>query len=170
MEIVALDVDDVIAGFYPAMCERFGRPVKQVDIWDGEKDCKWIVENFNEIKYDFHFWKNLPVICDPSSLNFEFDYYVSAFPEEMYDARMLWLLENGFPKKDLICTTDKLATCKELGITVLVDDKKSTVEQLNAGGVLGVRFRPYYMIEDGQDIERLDELPGFLLSEHLKEI
>jgi hypothetical protein len=163
-EIIALDVDDVIAGFYEAMCIKYMRPVEKVDIWDGEKDCKWIVEHFDEVRYDFEFWENLPVIADPSSINFDFHYYVSAFPEEMYEARKMWLEKNGFPDKPLICTTDKLATCKELGITVLVDDKKPTVEQLNAGGVLGVRFRPYYMIEDGQDIERLDQLPEFIKS------
>lgn len=164
MEIVkGLDVDDVLAGFYPSMCQKFGKIEKQVDIWDGEVECKWVVENFDKIKNDKDFWYNLPVISSPNSINFDFEYYVSSFPEEMKDVRVEWLKKNGFPDKPLICSMDKIKTCKEYGINILIDDKKSTTQDIMCGGdKLGIWFRPTYMIECGQDISHLSQVPSII--------
>lgn len=160
---IGIDVDDVLAGFYPAMCKRYGLPERQVDIWDGEVECKFIVEKFHEIRDDFEFWSTLPVISSPESIIFDFDYYVSSFPESMFEARVKWLKDNGFPDKPLLCSKDKLTTCKEYGINVLIDDKKSTIHDIMCGGdILGIRFRPSYMIEDGQDISHLSQVPSVL--------
>ena len=156
---IGLDVDDVLAGFYPAMCERYGKSVDVVDIWDGKKDCKWLKKAFPEVVDDFDFWRTLPVITRPESINFSFDCYISAFPEQMYDARIIWLMNNGFPCKPLICSDDKLSICKEYGINVLIDDKKDTIDQVKECSILGIRYRPYYMIEDGQDIDHINQVP-----------
>lgn len=155
---IGLDVDDVLAGFYPAMCEKYGKKLDQCDIW-GEDVSRFISKHWHKVKLDPEFWKTLPVISSPESINFEFDYYISAFPPEMFEARQIWLKENGFPDKPLLCTSDKLSTCREYGVNVLVDDKGSTIEDVMCGGyILGIRFKPYYMIEDGQDIDDLSQV------------
>lgn len=155
---IGLDVDDVLAGFYSAMCEKYGKELGQVDIW-GEDASHFVAKHWHKVKSDPEFWRTLPVISSPESITFDFDYYISAFPPEMFEAREAWLKENGFPDKPLLCTSDKLTTCREYGINVLVDDKGSTIHEVMCGGdVLGIRFRPYYMIEDGQDISDLSQV------------
>lgn len=158
----ALDVDDVLAGFYMAMCIRYNKEIIPRDIWDGKKDCKFIAHNFHYIATEYNFWANLPVIFKPEDINFEFDYYMSSFPPEMEKARLEWLEKNGFPDKPLICSTDKLESCRELGVDVLVDDRKTTIDSLKGTEVTGVWYRPWYMVEQGQDLSDLRELDNYL--------
>jgi len=162
---IGLDVDDVIAGFYSAMCKKFGKEEIQTDIWDSKGYCKFIVDNFDKIRLDEEFWRTLPVLSSPESITFDFDYYISSFPIEMFEARRAWLKDNGFPDKPLLCSKDKLTTCREYGINVLIDDKKSTISDVMCGGdVLGIWFRPHYMIEDGQDIDNLNQVMDIIES------
>lgn len=164
----ALDVDDVIAGFYLAMCIRYKMPIIKRDIWD-KVECKFIVDNFDEVSTEYEFWANLPVVFKPEDINFDFDYYISTFPPEMENARLEWLKKNGFPDKPLICSTNKLETCRELGVDVLIDDKKSTIDSLKGTEVIGVWYRPWYMVNQGQDIDDLRDLESYLVNRLKKE-
>jgi hypothetical protein len=158
----AFDVDDVFAGFYLAMCIRYNMPIIPRDIWDGKNECKFIARNFHYVATDYDFWANLPVIFKPEDINFDFDCYMSSFPPEMEKARLEWLEKNGFPDKPLICSTDKLESCRELGIDVLVDDRKTTIDSLEGTEVKGVWYRPWYMVEQGQHLDDLRELDNHL--------
>lgn len=170
MEIVkALDVDDILAGFYLAMCMRYNVPIRQRDIWDGKRDCKFIADNFHEIENDANFWGHLPVLNAPEKLTFDFDYYISSFPKQMRDARMSWLMNKGFPGKPLICSSNKLKSCRELGVNVLVDDRYETIDSLEHTEVMGVWYRPWYMIDQGQDLDDLTKLDEHIKSRLQKE-
>lgn len=159
--IKGLDVDDVIAGFYLAMCIKYNMPIKKRDIWC-KTDCKFIGDNFNEVQSDYKFWLNLPVINTPGVINFDFDYYVSAFPEEMLKARQEWLHKNGFPDKPIICAHDKAEACISNNINVLIDDSKKNIDYVKDSGVIGIWYKPWYMIEQGQDIDNLSDVDRFL--------
>lgn len=163
--VKALDVDDVLAGFYLAMCIRYNKPIIKRDIWDGQNECKFISRNFHYIATEYDFWANLPVIFKPEDINFDFDYYISAFPPEMEKARLEWLEKNNFPDKPLLCSSDKLDTCREMGIDVLVDDRKQTIDSLEGTEVKGVWFRPWYMVDQGQHLDDLTKLDSYLSNE-----
>lgn len=159
---IGLDVDDVLAGFYLEMCNRFGGSLEQIDIW-GQDASVFINKHWDKVKSDEDFWENLPVISDPKDITFKFDYYISAFPVEMFEARKRWLDKNGFPEKPIICAHNKSFACKEYGVNVLIDDKKTTIKDIMcAGDKLGIWFRPSYMIEAGQDITNLSQVPGII--------
>lgn len=163
--VKGLDVDDVIAGFYLAMCIRYNVPVIPRDIWDGKDTCKFIADNMPEVSRDYRFWANLPIINSPDMLTFDFDYYVSSFPSEMAYARQEWLLKHGYPDKPLLCTTNKVQACNQYGINVLIDDSKSNIDKVNEAGIMGIWYRPWYMIEKGQDLDNLS-----LVDSHIESI
>lgn len=157
--IVALDVDGVLANFYLAICQKFGKPYDVVTSWG----IDWINQNFKEIKTDSDFWLLLPLLNVPYSINFQFDYYVSSFPIEMMKERERWLEMYGFPNKPLIQSDDKVKTAKELGITTIIDDKPSTIIDFVNNGLEGVMYVPYYFddIMIPKNVPFIRHLPEF---------
>ena len=145
---IACDVDDVLGAFYPTMCKKFNKPELQVNIWDGDLggDCRWIAHKFPKLYDELPFWSTIEVLSNPSSINFEIDHYITSIPPHLHDIREKWLLDNGFPKRPLICTLgNKVDTMKALGIDVLIDDKPSTIKAVREAGMVGIRFVPPYM-------------------------
>jgi 5'(3')-deoxyribonucleotidase len=146
---VALDVDGVIADFYSSVCEKYGRVKNHLHSWD----IDWVNENIDEINRDFNLWCNLKVLNDPSKLTFEFDYYVTHIHPDLLEIRVNWLLSNGFPQLPVVVSGDKLTTCRNLGVKVLVDDKPSTLAQFkSADDVIGIQYHsPYASFGDHGD-------------------
>lgn len=143
---IGCDVDDVLGAFYPTMCKTFNKPEIQVDIWDGKGECSWIAEKFPDLYNDLSFWKTISRLSNPESINFEIDHYITSLPLHLHDIREQWLIDNGFPKRPLICTlNNKVDTMKALGINVLIDDKPSTVKAVRKNGMIGIQFVPPYM-------------------------
>jgi hypothetical protein len=163
---IALDVDDTIAGFYSHMCKQFKRPELRVDIWDGKVDCKWIADEFPDLFSNLEFWNSQPVLSSPQSITFDFDYYLTAFPEDLKWLRRNWLLRNGYPDKPVICTDNKVEVMLDLQIDVLVDDKPSTIKKVREADLIGIQFVPSYMNNydknDPFTISHLSQVPGVL--------
>lgn len=151
--IVALDVDDVVLAFYPSICKKFGREVIHTDIWDGNEACKWIADEFPALYHnDNEFWESLEGLIEPHHIDFEFDYYITAIPDHLAPMRKKNLMDLGFPDKPILCTKgSKLKVMRDHGIDILVDDKPSTVREVNdSGDKIAIQFVPPYM--NGKDI------------------
>lgn len=142
----ALDVDDLLAAFTPHAHSFFGKQLEtKLDYWsvphmDSVLGQGW----FSKIAPVKEFWETIPTLSAPSSIDFDFDYYISSFPQDMYDVRVEWLKKNGFPDKPLIVTNDKLNKCLQLGVGLIVDDKPEFMKTLQDSPVRGIHFITHY--------------------------
>jgi len=152
---IALDIDDVLASFYPAICNRMGMPEKKVNIWDGEVACNWIVKAMPLVEYDIDFWKNLKTLSNPSSIDFNVDCYITSSPVHLITIRARWLLDNGFPERPIFSTSDKLGLMIDREIDILIDDKIPTIDLVNNSGKIGIQFKPPYMTEEISDKSKI---------------
>lgn len=142
---IALDVDDVLAAFCLHTSNFYGIPLEKRDYWCVKTMDAYYGEGwFSRIAPVREFWETIPVLSNPSDIDFEVECYMSAFPEEMYDIRVEWLRKNGFPNAPLVVTFDKLEKCLELGITHLVDDKPAMIQKLQDSPVKGIHFITEY--------------------------
>lgn len=165
---IALDVDDVLAAFTPHAHAFHKIPMDdKVDYWcertmDARLGQYWFTEHIAPVE---NFWKTLPLLSDLKDIDFEVIYYISAFPEEMYQLRVDWLRDYGFPDAPLICTFNKLEKCLELGVTHLVDDKPATIQKLQGTNVKGIHFMaPYAGFDPVGEyvVNNLNEVKKFL--------
>ena len=163
---IAIDIDDVLAAFTPAAHNFFGKELEKCDYWSvPEMDEKLGKGWFSEkISKEVDFWKEIPILSSPDDIDFEFDYYISSFPIERYDERVWWLIKNGFPSKYLLHSMDKVKTCKELGVNLLIDDKPKTVSDLRENGIRALHFiTPYAGFEPiGEFITNLKQVKDYL--------
>ncbi len=127
--IIGMDLDGVIFDFNKAYMEKFG--VNMNDYWNANYE---IGTHLKELEKDKDFWVNLPVLNRPC---FEVDHYITSrnIPKE-------WIMEslqkNGLPcapvhTVDWNCS--KVGLLKELGITLLIDDKYSNFTEASESGV-----------------------------------
>lgn len=138
---IALDVDGVLANFYLAICRYAGMPYNSLESWGEE----WIFKALSKVRNDSKFWLTLPMLNPPEAITFDFDCYLSAYPEGMYEMRKLWLQMNGYPDKPLIRSTNKLKSMLELGLTTLIDDRPETINKINGTKeLIGVTYLPCY--------------------------
>lgn len=168
---IACDVDDVLGAFYPTMCKKYNKPELIVDIWDGLSggDCSWIASKFPELYNELDFWSTISRLSTPESINFKIDHYITSIPTHLFSIRKKWLLDNGFPDRPLVCTLkNKVDTMKALGISVLIDDKPSTIKAVREAGLIGIQFVPPYMSNYDKDdpftIKHLSEVNKILES------
>jgi len=143
---VILDVDGVLAGFYPAVCTLENRPNKPTK-W---LSLSWINNIWNtKIHNNKEFWDTLPVINPPEDIDFVIDSYITSIPPKMLPTRIAWLRRNGFPKAPVIETwgKSKLNYVKARGNNVImVDDKPSTCKELLDAEIPVLQFLPPYLI------------------------
>lgn len=154
---IALDLDDVLAQFYPAMCKRFGVPVMQTNIWDPQGHASVVANNFHIIQHNKNFWLNLERLSSPEDITFPVDCYLTSSPPLMKQARQQWLSMHKFPQAPLIMTSNKAEVMRQRDIDVLIDDKPSTIQSVNSNSqLIGIQFVPPYMSElaEGADIVR----------------
>lgn len=130
---IGLDIDEVLADFIGGFYTRFKNPSKsKPKFWNDP----FIGEHFDEIKDDYEFWLNLPVLNSPEKLSFEPTCYITSrsIPSEISRE---WLLKNGFPDVPVYTVGidgSKLDIAKKAGIDYFVDDRyKNFVELTNAG-------------------------------------
>ena len=164
---IACDVDDVLGGFYPSICQKFDKPELKVDIWDGKVANAWVAEKFPDLYDDLSFWKNITRLSNPNSITFNIDHYITSIPAHLHDIREDWLIRNGFPIRPLVCTLEnKVLTMKALGINVLIDDKPATIKAVREAGMIGIQFVPPYMSDfdknDPHTITHLSQVNGIL--------
>lgn len=166
---VALDIDDVLAAFYPGMCEKFNRKEIKCNYWDNIDECKWIADKFHIIENDPEFWESLWMIATPNTINFEVSAYITSSPKPMLESRRKWLFDRKndiYPNAPVFYSNNKLELMQELGIDLLIDDKPSTVETVNNGGLLALQFKPDYSAIEIEDkskiITHLSEINNWL--------
>lgn len=167
MYSIALDIDDVLAQFYPAMCVRFNRPCLQVDIWDGinDENAAFVARNFHIIERNSKFWLNLDKLSRPEDITFQVDYYITSSPPALLELRKRWLQGFGFPQAQVISTSNKIAEMRRLGVDVLIDDNNRTLRQVKEAGLIPIQFVPPYMRiieEDLNPITHLSQVPNIL--------
>ena len=162
---IALDLDDVLARFYPAMCDRFNQKCLRTNIWDGEGDARFVAQNFHIIENNFRFWLGLDMLSRPNDINFEFDCYLTSSPKLMRTYRKDWLNMNGFPRKSVVFSSDKPVDMRRMGIDVLIDDNPTTLEAVTAQGMIPIQFVPPYMSDEREHlnpIRHLSQVPEIL--------
>lgn len=164
---IGVDIDDVIAQFYPAMCRRFNQPCKQIDIWDGTGEAKFVADNFHIIERNKMFWMNMEKLSRPEDFTFEVGYYITSSPRFIKKIREEWLQAYGYPVAPVISTSDKPAEMRRLGINVLVDDNIRNLEAVRDAGFIPIQFVPSYMRiirSDLNPITHLSEVPDILIN------
>lgn len=127
--VVGVDLDDTIFDFCGEYQRRFG--VKLSDYWNGDYNMS---ENLKKLQEDKDFWINLPVITE---VPFEIDYYITArsIPVEWTQEA---IQRNNLPKAPIYSlpwNVSKISTLKELGITVMIDDKYATFKECKESGI-----------------------------------
>ena len=152
MKKVALDIDDVLAGFYSGFCRFMKVPERQINIWDGAGEANFVASNCHLADKSEFFWMGLDRISNPESIDFELTCYITSSPKEMVHIREAWLQLQGFPNKPVYHSTNKLETMRALGVDILVDDKPSTVEAINkSDDKMALQFKPSYMSYEIED-------------------
>lgn len=121
---IALDTDEVLAGFVEKYCEKYN--ISTPYYWEFDYS---LPERLLELDKDF--WLSLPVIEMP---NFDPVAYVSnrSFPVEWTQE---WLSINGFPAAPVYHTQNKLEVLRELEVDIFIDDRFSTFRELNQAGL-----------------------------------
>ena len=163
---IAIDVDDVLGLFTPHAHDFHDITMEKCDYWCVQTMRERLGEGWfiDHIAKDKEFWTTLPVLNGPEKLDFEFECYMSSFPEEMYDQRQQWLKQHGYPDKPLIQTHDKVKSCLELGIDLLIDDKAETIKKVREAGILGLHYMPYYagFASEGDFITDLNQVNEYV--------
>jgi hypothetical protein len=167
---VALDIDDVLAGFFSGISEHYGVPEIKCDIWDGKDVNKWISDIMRAGELDDNpiFWLGLDRISHPNSINFEVAAYITSSPESALEWRKIWLEIAGFPIAPVVHCKNKIETMERLGIDILVDDSPKTCKSINdnSGPEMAIQFVPSYMsviADEKLAITHLSEVNDFLI-------
>lgn len=127
--IVVCDLDDVIFSFCDSYEKRFNTVLS--DYWNGDYNMS---ENLKILQKDKDFWVNMPIKNRP---NFEIDYYCTArsIPDEWTQEA---IQKNNLPKapiKSVPWNVSKIDVLKELGCTIMIDDKMETFKECKANGI-----------------------------------
>jgi 5'(3')-deoxyribonucleotidase len=166
---VALDIDDVLAGFFSGISAHYDVPEIKCDIWDGKDVNKWISEIMiaGDLDDNALFWLDLGLVSHPNSINFKVDAYITSSPESALEWRKIWLQRAGFPDAPVVHCKNKIETMERLGIDILVDDSPKTCKAINdnSGPEMAIQFVPPYMsviVDEKLAITHLSELNKFL--------
>lgn len=164
---IGVDIDDVLAQFYPAMCRRFNKPCKQIDIWDGGPggEAEFVAKNFHIVERNKMFWLNLEKQSRPEDITFPIDYYITSSPRFVRQLRVDWLKAMGFPAAPVVSTADKAMEMRVLGIDVLIDDSIKNLKSVRDAGMIAIQYVPDYMKvidSDLNPITHLSEVPDLL--------
>lgn len=99
---------------------------------------------------------NLPVLNLPSDISTHVTGYCTSIPPKMEDARRynLFIKKPVFPAAPLTVTKDKLKYLTKVNADLLIDDKESTVREINSAYERGetscraLKYCPYYLDEE----------------------
>lgn len=132
---VGLDIDEVIADWVGAWCERWSIPIPA--FWNFDRK---ILERFDSMRSTGEldeFYLNLKPLIDPAELNFEPTCYITARPV-LTNITEMWLDKWGFPQVDVITVPpgeSKVKAAESKKIELFVDDSFKNFQQLNKGGI-----------------------------------
>lgn len=158
---LALDIDDVLAGFVMGVHDAFGKRLSPHNQWNPRGDTGKLLLDFDrgmsyrqqyldKCEHNKDFWYGLEAIALPVDVPEFAVAYITASPKNMVDVRIEWLKKHGFPTLPVIHSKDKEFTMKRLHIDWLVDDKLETVQQVRKHGLRATHFKPWYstLMED----------------------
>lgn len=124
-----LDVDEVVADFAAAYCNRF-QISREALHWNF--DYK-IGERMEELREDKEFWLSIPPLVE--SIPFEPKCYITSrpVPAEWTEE---WLEKHGFPCSPVISQREsKVETAKSMNLDMFVDDRWQHFIDLNKAGI-----------------------------------
>lgn len=133
-ETIAVDLCNTVADinaildtiFYPNRTGEYYHPALKNWPSDFFKENLWV---FREAE---------PFVGSASVLRFLSHrnriFFVTARPEEARKVTAEWLEEHGFPDAEVHHTTDKVAVCKRLGVTVAFEDAPHEIRSLQQAG------------------------------------
>lgn len=128
---IGLDIDDVIADFCGAYCEKFKVPTPKFWNFDYNIKNRLSGDDLND------FYLSLKPKFNPDDLKFEPTCYITSRPVPT-EITQKWIEANGFPCVP-IYTVDmnhpKVKVAKESGIDLFIDDKFDNFVELNNNGV-----------------------------------
>lgn len=130
---IGLDIDDVLADFVPAYCERFGLE-QDVSSWHFDEHIGGRMEELNK---DRDFWLSLKPKISSQEMPFEPHCYITArsIPVEW---TMDWLRLHKFPLKPVISVgfnNPKPEAVVKAGCKFFVDDGYHNYKAINEAGV-----------------------------------
>lgn len=133
---VGIDIDDVLADFLGAYCDRYKKERPSAWMFDREWE-----KRYEEIIADPDFYLELRPIIKPNELPFEPVVYITSRDERLKTKTLQWLFDyNNYPVAPVVFTKDKLPACKEHKVDVFIDDKFDTFHNLNCNGVFCYLF------------------------------
>lgn len=133
---IGIDIDDVLADFMGAYCERYN--LQRPNAWEFDSV---FVDRYKALQNDPDFFLNLKTILSPEDLPFEPTAYITSRPSNLGDVTNRWLFEiNHYPIAPLIFASNKLPVIKEMQIERFIDDKIATFIHLNNNGILCYLF------------------------------
>ncbi len=137
---IGLDIDEVLAGWVPAWCERWKIDVPKSWYFD-----RHIMQKFKEMEDQDElndFYLNLPILTSPDEIPFEPHCYVTSRPVHAAITEA-WLDKNGFPQRPVYCVgigNSKVDVIKESGCEIFVDDRFDNFVELNKAGICTFLF------------------------------
>lgn len=159
MTKVALDIDDVLAGYVMGVHEVFDSELIPHDHWqiDGptgmfllkldqeNKVVGYTQKYLDKCEHNKDFWYGLEPIMLPCNVPKETVCYITSSPKNMVDVRMEWLKKHGYPRLPVIHSKNKSLTMERLKVDLLIDDKMSTVQEVRTHKKLNaIHFKPWY--------------------------
>lgn len=146
----AVDLDDVIAGFAKYIIQtarllkttsEFPQHFSEVSSWDMGPGFE---EVFNEVKHNPEWWLGMPPNeCVLPFPDIKVTCYITSRPIAS-EVSKLWVNRNGFPDAPVYTVSKpsmKVAVAEREGITHFVDDKPSTVWEVNQAGIKAFLYR-----------------------------
>lgn len=130
---IGLDLDGVCADFTGYLMKISGNEGHIANHWNDPI----VRREFEKVKTDPEFWKNIPPLLKPEDIPFEPHAYITARSIDQ-SITQEWLDRNLFPVAPLYCVgvgESKIEVAKKSGITRFVDDNYNNFLELNRAGI-----------------------------------
>lgn len=132
---VGLDIDEVLADWVGAWCERWKLEIPK--FWNFDRNIMDRFESMRSTGELDEFYLSLKPLISPDILNFEPTCYITARPVST-ELTERWLDMWGFPQVPVITVPpgeSKVEAALSKGLGLFVDDSYKNYQQLNKGGV-----------------------------------
>lgn len=142
----SIDVDGIILDFVSHLFAWHKQELPSNIMWDDNR----VNSLFDQIKETKAFWAALPLLNPYELINqyYNFDYYLTAVPEQFKPQRVINLTRMGYPLRTIITckhqVDDKVKAAKNMGITYHIDDRPETVLAMRKAGIRAFLYVPYY--------------------------